>query len=47
MICIACRLSEDSNDEDNAANDYPDEESPDESLVDSEDLNEVRHCNRK
>lgn len=47
MICIACRLSEDSNDEDNAANDYPDEESSDESLVDSEDLNEVRHCNRK
>ncbi|KAG7381764.1 hypothetical protein PHYBOEH_010796 [Phytophthora boehmeriae] len=34
-------MSEDSNDEDHAANDYPDEESSDESLVDSEDLDEI------
>ncbi|RLN52903.1 hypothetical protein BBP00_00009476, partial [Phytophthora kernoviae] len=33
-------MSEDSNDEDHAANDYPDEESSDESLADSEDLDE-------
>ncbi|KAI9906446.1 hypothetical protein PsorP6_003406 [Peronosclerospora sorghi] len=33
-------LSEDSNDEDHAANDYPDEESSDESFADSEDLDE-------
>ncbi|GMF37236.1 unnamed protein product [Phytophthora lilii] len=40
VIRVFCRLSEDSNDEDNAANDYPDEESSDESLADSEDLDE-------
>ncbi|KAG6618370.1 Transcription factor Iwr1 [Phytophthora cinnamomi] len=34
-------LSEDSNDEDHVANDYPDEESSDESLADSEDLDEI------
>ena len=39
-----CSLSDDSNDEDNAANDYPDEESSDDSLADSEDLDEVRFC---
>ena len=44
MICIACRLSEDSNDEDNVANDYPDEESSDESVDESEYLDEVRTC---
>lgn len=40
-VGVLCRLSEDSNDEDHVANDYPDEESSDESLADSEDLDEV------